>query len=127
MALGFLKIAAGVGRGIGKFIQNRRSKKEAKIEASANKLAEKRAKLAELAGIDTASGGEPVGSITDYIKASGVMDTGTGEKVKAPAVKITPINPVQKSVASKSMPVWLWPVAAVGLLFLLPKLLSGKK
>jgi uncharacterized protein YpmB len=123
MALGFLKIAASIGRGVGKFIQNRRAKKEAKIEAKATKLAEQRAKLAELAGIDTANGGEPVGSIADYIKASGAISS---MPEKAPPVKVASAKTSQGS-ESKSMPVWLWPVAIAGMLFLLPKILSSRK
>lgn len=124
MAFGILKVAGSLVKGVGKFIKNRRAKKEEKIEKAAAKLDAKRAQLAAIGG----GTGTPLESLlesTGIFKASAASaDINLLDKVPPSPLSERRGGDARLSSGGGGTPVWLWPVVIIGAIFLLPKLLK---
>lgn len=118
MALGFLSAASGIVRGVTNFIKKRKAVKSEKLEKKAEKLADQKAKLSAL-------GGDTFG-LQDIIKLSASTQA---DKSKETRKGNTDTPKAAAALAAggggvSSIPVWLWPIAGIVILFVL---LKGKK
>jgi len=120
MALAFLKIAAAIGGGVKKFIQNRKAKKEQKIQKRITSALESKEKLNAI----TSGFGDGDGNLSslksmaaNLIGSKSLSDEDGGESKSDGMIK---------GGGSNALPSWLLPVAGIGAaLLLLPKLFKG--
>ena len=127
MALGFLKVAGSIVKGVSGFIKNRREKREEKIDRKVSKAVAKaekqKAALAGLLGGEAAAAASTAAdelslpslafNASDIFKISAAENAGGNAQSKSAERGNTSVVPGQVEAATSNMPAWLLPVAIV--------------